>query len=166
MDCDVRLLIVFILAWANVPIAAYGRDTRSIEQVSAIMSPIPFGSITSEQLRKLRIEGDLPCIHWTDCSYYAHGPVAHSVYDGKIVGKWLKVVAGEQIAAFGIGFARLQAAVLPKVEARIGKPLNCSRPSAIAEMECLAEIGEGSLSLQFDQSGKLSSVYLQNWTAP
>jgi hypothetical protein len=162
----VRLLAGFAAAAAFVSPANNGHGASMIEHVSAMLSPIPFGSISPAQLSKLQVEGEPPCKHWADCSYFKDSAVAHSVYDGKIVSKWLTIEGGTNVAPFGIGTDRSQQAVLPRIERHLRRSLSCIELKQDTGAECSADIDTGSITIQFDSLDKITVIHLQDWTAP
>lgn len=88
----------------------------------------------------------------------------HSLYDGRMVVKLIKPDQGQPVQALNIGNARSKAEVFKAINSFIApKTLSCN---GIEEDECFAMFGEASLKANFDRSGELKYVRLDDWLTP
>jgi hypothetical protein len=141
-------------------------EQSAFKRVSVSASPIPFGKQGVAAATRLKPDGDLPCEgdFWSRCSLVDRNGVQHSLYDGRMVVKLIKPDKGQPVQALNIGNARSKAEVVKAINSFISpKTLSCI---GIAEDECFALFGEASVKANFDRSGELKYVRLDDWVTP
>lgn len=121
-------------------------------------SPIPFGA--SEPAPGLtRIIRD-NCERWGECSYYDAERVEHYFWEGELVVKSVRVaeVGVKPIDALGIGTARSLDEVVERVRTFLPEAEIECESVADGTSTCGATLGEGWISVIFDDSRRLTEV--------
>ena len=121
-------------------------------------SDIPFGA--PEATPGLTIIDRDQCDRWGECSYRDADGVEHYFWEGELVVKTIQTadVGNGQIDALGIGSARSLDVVLGRVERFLpGAKIEC-QDMGDGNRNCGATLGEGWISLKFDDSRRLTEV--------
>lgn len=135
-----------------------GADLLDAADIS--FSAIPFGA--PESTPGLTILDREQCDRWGECSYFDADRVEHYFWGGELVVKTIRTaeVGNRPINALGIGDARAFDEVVGRVESFLPEAEIDCRESEKGERSCGATLGEGWISLQFDNSRRLTEVRL------
>lgn len=157
------LLIALLMAalWsASNPVKAQAMRSGSelLAASERSFSAIPFGA--SEPAPGLTRTARESCEVWGECSYYDAERVEHYFWDGELVVKSVHVaeVGVRHIDALGIGTARSLDEVVERVRTFLPETEIDCEGFADGAVTCGATLGEGWISISFDNTRRLTEV--------
>lgn len=158
------LIAVLIAALWSALSSASAQTMRSGTELLAAsdksFSAIPFGA--SEPAPGLTLIARDSCEVWGECSYYDARRVEHYFWEGELVVKSVHVaeVGDRHIDALGIGTVRSLDEVVERVRAFLPEAEIDCEDFADGTATCGATLGEGWISIIFDNSRRLTEVRL------
>lgn len=158
----VTLIALAVAILALVSGAASAQSTRSgadlLDAADRSFSAVPFGA--PESTPGLTILNREQCDRWGECSYYDADRVEHYFWEGELVVKTIRTadVGDRHIKALGIGDARSLDEVMGRVEGFLPEVEIDCQEIGDGDRSCGATLGEGWISLKFNNSRHLIEV--------